>query len=81
MHTNGPLDLDWGMRRGTVRKQQLGAIGLRPGEGKQGATLSTPPQVGTQQGGDPRTHKWRDRQGQQHGTTQPQCDMKGSVGD
>lgn len=43
MHTNGPLDLDWGMRRGTVRKQQLGAIGLRPGEGKQGATLSTSP--------------------------------------
>lgn len=68
-----------GMRRGTVRKQQLGATGLRPGEGKQGATLSTP-QVGTQPGGDPRTNKWRDRQGQQHGTTQPQSDMKGSVG-
>lgn len=32
-----------GLKRGTVRKQQLGATGLRPGEGKQGATLSTPP--------------------------------------
>lgn len=31
-------------RRGTVRKQQLGATGLRPGEGEQGTTLSALPE-------------------------------------
>lgn len=67
------------MRRGTVRKQQLGATGLSPGEGKQGATLSTPKWDPSMEVIPRPTNVWKDKQGQQHGTTQPQCDMKDSV--
>lgn len=45
-------------RRGTVRKQQLGATGLRPGKGKQGTTFRPPPAPWEPSREDPMTHKW-----------------------